>query len=168
MKLNESSISSERAEFIPDLDSSTQSLKGSTKAVKHNRELSWQVASSLAISFKFAWAGLNYAFETQRNFRIHTVIGTLAIVLSIFLHLKPVEISVIGLTIGLVLALELLNTAIESVVDLTVQQTYHDLARIAKDCAAGAVLVSAMVSALVAVTLLFPPLLALVQPVISH
>lgn len=168
MKLNESSISSERAEFIPDSDSSTQSLKACTKAVKHNRELSWQVASSLAISFKFAWAGLNYAFETQRNFRIHTVIGTLAIVLSIFLHLKPVEISVIGLTIGLVLALELLNTAIESVVDLTVQQTYHDLARIAKDCAAGAVLVSAMVSALVAATLLLPALLALIQPLISH
>ena len=168
MKLNESSISSECTEFITDPDSPTQSLKESNKAVKHNRELSWQVASSLAISFKFAWAGLTYAFETQRNFRIHTVIGTLAILLSIFLHLNPVEISVIGLTIGLVLALELLNTAIESVVDLTVQQTYHDLARIAKDCAAGSVLVSAMVSALVAATLLLPPLLKLVQSVISH
>ena len=168
MKLNESSISSESVEFIPVNSEPSSNFNGSSKTAKHNRELSWQVASNLAISFKFAWAGLAYAFETQRNFRIHTVIGALAIGLSIFLHLKPVEISVIGLTIGLVLALELLNTAIESVVDLTVQQTYHDLARIAKDCAAGSVLISAMVSGLVAATLLIPPLLALVQSSISH
>ncbi|OCR01860.1 diacylglycerol kinase [Oscillatoriales cyanobacterium USR001] len=168
MKLNESSIS-EHQEFISSpTDSPSQSLKAFSKTVKHHRELSWQVASNLAISFKFAWSGMTYAFKTQRNFRIHTVIGTLAISLSIFLQLNSVEIAIIGLTIGLVLALELLNTAIESVVDLTVQQTYHDLARIAKDCAAGSVLVSAMVSALVAVTLLLPPLLALIRSAISH
>ncbi|HLO49232.1 MAG TPA: diacylglycerol kinase family protein [Kamptonema sp.] len=168
MKLNQSSISSENAEFIPVPSDPNATLNSSSKTAKHNRELSWQVASNLAISFKFAWTGLTYTFETQRNFRIHIVIGALAIGLSVFLHLKPVEIAVIGLTIGLVLALELLNTAIESVVDLTVQQTYHDLARIAKDCAAGAVLISAMVSALVAATLLIPPLLALVQSSITN
>ncbi len=168
MKLNDSPISKHK-EFIPSPNEvPSQRLKVFSKIVDENRQLSWQVASNLAISFKFAWAGLTYAFKTQRNFRIHTVIGTLAISLSFFLHLNPVETSIIGLTIGLVLALELLNTAIESVVDLTVQQTYHDLARIAKDCAAGAVLVSAMVSALVAVTLLLPPLLALIQSAINH
>jgi diacylglycerol kinase (ATP) len=168
MKVNESSISENKKFISSATNAPSQRLRAFSKTVKENRELSWQVASNLAISFKFAWTGLTYAFQTQRNFRIHTVIGTLAISLSFFLHLNSVEISIIGLTIGLVLALELLNTAIESVVDLTVQQTYHDLARIAKDCAAGAVLVSAMVSALVAATLLLPPLLALVQSVISH
>jgi len=54
--------------------------------------------------------------------------------------------------------MELLNTAIESVVDLTVKQSYHELAKIAKDCAAGAVLVSAMAAVLV-VGPLAPPLL---------
>ncbi len=123
-----------------------------------NRDLAWQIAPNLLISFKYAWAGLRYAFVTQRNFRIHTLIGVLAISLGVFLHLKSIEISVIGITIGLVLALELLNTAIESVVDLTVKQSYHELAKIAKDCAAGAVLISALAALLVAGTLLLPPL----------
>ncbi len=130
--------------------------------VTKQRPLSWQIASNLFVSFKYAWCGISYAFLTQRNFRIHVVVGALAIGLSVFLHLKAVEISVIGITSGLVLALELLNTAIESIVDLTVKQTYHELAKIAKDCAAGAVLVSALVAVLVAGTLLLPPLFALV------
>lgn len=91
--------------------------------VTKQRPLSWQIASNLFVSFKYAWCGISYAFLTQRNFRIHVVVGALAISLSVFLHLKPVEISVIGITSGLVLALELLNTAIESIVDLTVKQT---------------------------------------------
>jgi diacylglycerol kinase (ATP) len=127
------------------------------------RELSWQVASNLLVSFKYAWAGLSYAFRTQRNFRIHICIGTIAIGLGILLHLQPVEMTVICLTSGLVLVMELLNTAIESVVDLTVKQSYHELAKIAKDCAAGAVLVSAIAALLVAGILLLPPLLILIQ-----
>lgn len=127
-----------------------------------DRQLSWKVASNLFTSFKYAWAGVSYAFITQRNFRIHVCVGTSAIALSLFLHLQPVEIAVIGITSGLVLALELVNTAIESLVDLTVKQTYHDLAKIAKDCAAAAVLISALVAVLVAAMLLLPPLLKLV------
>lgn len=130
--------------------------------VSNERELSWKVASNLFVSFKYAWAGISYSFQTQRNFRIHVSVCALAIGLSVFLHLQAVEIAVIGVTSGLVLALELLNTAIESLVDLTVKQTYHDLAKIAKDCAAGAVLVSALVAVLVAGTLLLPPLVKLI------
>ncbi|MBN4001404.1 diacylglycerol kinase family protein [Nostoc sp. LPT] len=130
--------------------------------VSNEREFSWKVASNLFISFKYAWAGISYSFQTQRNFRIHISVCAMAIALSVFLHLQAVEIAVIGITSGLVLALELLNTAIESVVDLTVKQTYHDLAKIAKDCAAGAVLVSAFVAMLVAGTLLLPPLVRLI------
>ncbi|MEH2107458.1 diacylglycerol kinase family protein [Nostoc sp.] len=130
--------------------------------VSNEREFSWKVASNLFVSFKYAWAGISYSFQTQRNFRIHVSVCAMAIALSVFLHLQAVEIAVIGITSGLVLALELLNTAIESVVDLTVKQTYHDLAKIAKDCAAGAVLVSALVAMLVAGTLLLPPLVTLI------
>lgn len=144
-------------------DLSTATQNGSLKPVKPNRELAWRIAPNLLISFKYAWAGVSYAFQTQRNFRIHIVIGTLAISLSVFLHLKLLEIAVIGLTIALVLALELLNTAIESVVDLTVKQSYHELAKIAKDCAAGAVLLSALAAVLVAGALLLPPMLVLIK-----
>ena len=128
------------------------------KANALDRTLSFAVATNLFISFQYAWQGVSYAFQTQRNFRIHVFVGTLAIALSIFFHLSPVEIAVMGLTIGAVLALELINTALESVVDLTVKQTYHELAKIAKDCAAAAVLISAVVSVLVAGLLLAPPI----------
>jgi diacylglycerol kinase (ATP) len=135
--------------------------------VTKQRELSWQVASSLLVSFKYAWCGISYAFLTQRNFRIHVSVCAIALGLSVFLHLKAVEVAVIGLTSGLVLALELLNTAIESIVDLTVKQTYHELAKIAKDCAAGAVLIAALVAVFVAGNLLLPPLLTLILSAIS-
>ncbi|MBU7585799.1 MAG: diacylglycerol kinase family protein [Nostoc sp. TH1S01] len=134
-----------------------------SKLITKEREFSWQVAANLFVSFKYAWAGITYSFQTQRNFRIHVSFCALAIALSIFLHLSHVEIAVIGITSGLVLALELLNTAIESLVDLTVKQTYHELAKVAKDCAAGAVLVSALVAILVACTLLLPPLVTLIM-----
>lgn len=123
-----------------------------------NRELSWQVATNLLNSFKYAGNGISYAFHSQRNFRIHTVVGSIAILLSLWLNLPNLEIVVICMTIGLVLSMELLNTAIESVVDLTVKHTYHELAKIAKDCAAAAVLISALSSLLVASLLIFPPL----------
>jgi diacylglycerol kinase (ATP) len=128
-----------------------------------SRAMSWRVASSLLTSFGYAWAGLTYAFQTQRNFRIHLVVGLMAIALSVFLQLTPVEIAIITLTCGSVLTMELLNTALESVVDLTVRQTYHELAKIAKDCAAGAVLISAMFAVLVGAFLMLPPLLLLIQ-----
>ncbi|WP_278002540.1 diacylglycerol kinase family protein [Nodosilinea sp. P-1105] len=127
------------------------------------RSLSWRVATNLLVSFKYAWQGIAYAFRTQRNFRIHVGVGSIAVSLAIALSLTPVEIAVIILTCGAVLTMELINTALESVVDLTVQQTYHELAKIAKDCAAAAVLISALLSLSVAVCLLLPPLWQLVQ-----
>ncbi|NEQ64028.1 MAG: diacylglycerol kinase family protein [Symploca sp. SIO2D2] len=135
----------------------------SDPVVNQNRDLAWKIAPNLLVSFKYAWAGVRYAFVTQRNFRIHTLIGTVAISLGIWLNIPLVELAVIGLTIGLVLALELLNTALESVVDLTVKHSYHELAKIAKDCAAGAVLISALTALFVASSLLLPSLLARLQ-----
>ena len=125
------------------------------------RNLAWQVAPSLLLSFKYAWAGVSYAFTTQRNFRIHTIIGTLAVSLGLFLNISAAEMAVITLTCAIVMVLELLNTAIEAVVDLTVKQTYHELAKIAKDCAAGAVLLSAIAALMIASWILLPPLLKL-------
>ncbi len=132
---------------------------GQGHALKNHRAFSLQTAANLISSFRYAGAGLSYAFWTQRNFRIHTAIGSIAIGLGLFLHLSAVEVSIISLTIGIVLAMELLNTALEAVVDLTVKQTYHDLAKIAKDCAAAAVLVSAIAALGIAGCLIFPRLI---------
>ena len=64
-----------------------------------------------------------------------------------------------AITATSVLVVELLNTAIESAVDLAIGKRFHPLAKIAKDCSAGAVLVASISSLLIAVLLLFPPLL---------
>lgn len=123
---------------------------------RDKRTLAWKVAPDLFSSFKYAWAGVAYAFTTQRNFRIHTVMTSLALSFGFYLRANTVEMAVIALTCALVMILELINTALESVVDLTVKQTYHELAKIAKDCAAGAVLLSAIASILVAGFILLP------------
>lgn len=126
------------------------------------RGYAWQIAPNLLISFKYAWAGVRYAFTTQRNFRIHTFIGVVALSLGLFLKVAAVSMGLVTLTCALVMVLELLNTSLESVVDLTVGQSYHELAKIAKDCAAGAVLIAALAALLVASYILIPPLLALI------
>ena len=56
---------------------------------KKLRRFAWKVAPTLFISFKYAWAGVRYAFITQRNFRIHTIIGTLAVSLGFIYGLQP-------------------------------------------------------------------------------
>lgn len=133
--------------------SSTAELK-----LHSRRQLAWQIAPNLFLSFKYAWAGICYAFETQRNFRIHTAMTVIAISLGLFLQITGVALAIVSLTCAFVMVLELLNTALESVVDLTVGQSYHMLAKIAKDCAAGAVMVGTMAAVLVASFILLPPL----------
>ncbi|MDS3861311.1 diacylglycerol kinase family protein [Thermosynechococcaceae cyanobacterium BACA0444] len=126
-----------------------------------SRRSSYQVAASLWASFRYAWAGVQYAFTTQRNFRIHTLVGAIAITLGSTLQLTLAELAIIVVTTALVMAMELMNTALESVVDLTIDTHYHELAKVAKDCAAGAVFICAMVALVVAALLLVPPVLKL-------
>jgi diacylglycerol kinase (ATP) len=102
---------------------------------------------------------LGYAFATQRNFRIHVLIGSVVFGLAGWLQLDLIRLAVLVLTVTAVLVLELLNTAMEAVVDLAIGRRYHPLARIAKDCAAAAVLTAAISSMLIATLLILPPLI---------
>ena len=119
---------------------------------------SWKIAKDLPTSFLYAAKGLGYAFSTQRNFRIHVCFALSAFGLGFLLGLNKSELAIMTLTATSVLVVELLNTAIESVVDLAIGKRFHPLAQIAKDCSAGAVLVASVSSLLIAVLLLFPPL----------
>jgi diacylglycerol kinase (ATP) len=141
---------------------SKSAFNGSETTNHLNREYAWHVANNLLVSFQYAWSGVYYAFLTQRNFRIHTFMTVLAVSLGLFLRVSSVSIAVVALTSALVMVLELLNTALESVVDLTVGQSYHELAKIAKDCAAGAVMISAIAALFVASCILLPPLFPLI------
>jgi diacylglycerol kinase (ATP) len=99
-------------------------------------------------SFNYAFAGILYATRTQRNMRIHLVAGALALFATLYLRLERAYVALIVFAIALVLALELLNTAIEAVVDL-MTVAHHPLATIAKDAAAGAVLVGSVAAVIV-------------------
>ena len=133
----------------------TDNLETSEQSAAQRSD-SFQVATNLMLSFKYAGQGVSYAFRTQRNFRIHLVIGAIALFLSLYLHLSAIACSIISLTIALVLVLELLNTALEAIVDLSVGREFHQLAKIAKDCAAGAVLIAAMAALLIGGVLILP------------
>lgn len=105
-------------------------------------------------SFSFAVEGIVHTFKTQANFRIHTWIT--GIIIAIFaLRVSLDQAAILVLLIGLVLQAELFNTALEAIVD-HVSPEYHALAKIAKDCAAGAVFITAGVAIVVGV-LVFGP-----------
>lgn len=112
---------------------------------------------TLLESFRFAFAGLWYALRTQRNMRIHLSIATGVIVLGLWLGLTPTQWAVLALTIGFVLVGEMLNTVVETLIDL-VSPGYHPLAKAVKDVTAAAVVVGAIISVIVGLLILGPPL----------
>lgn len=93
----------------------------------------------LIASLNYAFHGIVYAAKSQPNMRIHLFAALFVLVSMLFLHLQRVYVVIIVLLVGLVLALELMNTAIEAIVDL-LTLSHHPLAKVAKDAAAGAVL----------------------------
>src|ERR1700726_1795607 len=95
--------------------------------------------------FGHAFNGLWYALRTQRNVRVHLLIGTLAIVLGVILRISAAEFALIFVAIAGVFTTEMFNTVLEICVDLA-SPDYHPLAKIAKDVAAGAVLLNAMLA----------------------
>ncbi|HBT95094.1 MAG TPA: diacylglycerol kinase [Coriobacteriia bacterium] len=96
--------------------------------------------SSIFKAFGYAIEGLFYTIRTQRNMKVHLVVGTFAVIACAALQLRAVEWAIILVLIGLVLMTEMLNTAIEAIIDLSSPE-YHRLAKIAKDVGAGMVLV---------------------------
>ncbi len=112
---------------------------------------------SLIDSFRYAFAGLSYALRTQRNTRIHLAIAVLVVAMGLWLQIPLTQWSVLALTIGVVLVGEMLNTVAETLVDL-ISPGYHPLAKVVKDVTAGAVLLTAIISVVVGLLILGPPL----------
>lgn len=114
----------------------------------------------LACAFRCAWAGIAYAFASQRNLKIQLAIAVLAVAAGAALGISRADWLAIVLAIMVVAAAEVLNTAVESVVDLA-SPAWHDLARRAKDAAAGAVLIASLGSAVVGLIVFVPALMRL-------
>ena len=107
------------------------------------------------ISFKHATDGFLHAVKTQPNFRFHLLATIFIILLGIYFVISPVEWLILAFTINMVLVAEMVNTSIESIVDLITLEQRVD-AKIAKDVSAGMVLVSAFFSVVVFIIIFIP------------
>lgn len=110
------------------------------------------------VSFKHAFEGIIYVFKSQPNFRIHTIATIIVLFLSWYLGVTQAELIILLFTIMLVLVTEMLNTAIESMTDLITQERRVQ-AKIAKDVAAGMVLMSAILAVIVGSVIFLPYLI---------
>lgn len=110
-------------------------------------------------SFKYAFNGIFYALHTQKNMRFHFSIMAFMFFFLIkydFFTISRGQFALLALTCGIVLSLEFVNSSIEAIVDL-VSPEYNRLAGIAKDTAAGAVLMSAIAAVIVGVIVMLQP-----------
>lgn len=110
---------------------------------------------TLLDSFNYAFDGIVYTLKTQRNMRFHFMTTAVVLLASLILKLTKLEILMLFVTIAFVIVAEMINTAIEVAVDLVTQER-HPLAAIAKNVAAGAVLVASTVAVFVGYLIFFP------------
>ena len=106
-------------------------------------------------SFRYAIEGIWHALKTEKNFKIHILATIIVTSSGLFTGLTDIEWYVILILIGGVLSLELLNSAIERVVNLVTSE-WQPLAKQVKDLAAGAVLVFAVISAIIGLMIFIP------------
>ena len=123
-------------------DSKKQCAKGDTSLDGSEHDMK---SPKLHDKFRYAAAGIASAVRSEQNLRIHIVAGVVALTLCLILHVKLWAWVAVLILIALVVFAELFNTAIETVVDLA-SPAYNELAKRAKDIAAGAVLVLAIIA----------------------
>ena len=111
-------------------------------------------------SFTYPIKGLKYAYRNEQNLAVDLGIALIVVIASFIFKVSLIEASILALTIGLVLALELINTAIEATVDLVTEE-YHPLAKVAKDASAAAVFVFAIAAAVVGLIIFLPKVIDL-------
>jgi diacylglycerol kinase len=108
-------------------------------------------------SFRYAYEGIKYALDTQRNMKFHFCVAFLVLLAALFIHLSKTDILFILLAVTLMIVTELINTAVEKTVDLAMPER-HPLAKIAKDVAAASVLVSAVFAVVVGMVVFYEPI----------
>lgn len=106
-------------------------------------------------SFKYAFTGIITSFKTERNMKIHILVMILVIIAGIILKVSILDWIILVIMFGLVISAELFNTAIETVVDMITKEK-NEKAKIAKDVAAGAVLILAITSVIVGLIIFIP------------
>ena len=121
-----------------------------------NRRESYKISSNVLISFKYAFSGISYVLKTSRNFQIHLIFAFTSLMIGFLLQISLSNYLILIATIMSVLILEILNTSIESIVDLVVKKEFSSLAKISKDTSAGAVLLASINSVIIALYIFVP------------
>lgn len=125
-------------------------IKNMTENITKNQTW-WQ-------SFKNAWSGIVFAFKTQRNFKIHLLISFLVLVLSFWLEITGEKLLILLLAIFLGLTVEMANTAFEKTLD-AIDDNYNPKVKIAKDTAAGMMLLISFGLAIIGIIIILPLLM---------
>lgn len=111
-------------------------------------------------SFQYAFDGIKEAVKNEPNFRIHLIIGLIAVGLGYFFKFSHTEWLILVFTITLVIILELINTAIETIVDV-ISPNYSKKAKVIKDLAAASVFIGSLAAIAIGVFLFLPKILSL-------
>ena len=127
-----------------------------------NRKESYKTSSNLLVSFKYAFSGISYVFKTSRNFKIQLFFTFTSLIIGFLLKISIGNYVILIATILSVLILEILNTSIESIVDLVVKKEFSILAKVSKDTSAGAVLLASINSVIIAVYIFVPKIKLLI------
>ena len=130
-----------------------------------NRIESYKTSRNVFISFKYALSGISYVLKTSRNFKIQLFFAVTSLMIGFLLQIGLSNYVILISTIMSVLILEVLNTSIESIVDLVVKKEFRSLAKIAKDTSAGAVLLASINSVISAVYIFFPKIKLLFESI---
>ena len=117
-----------------------------------------QKKDPLCKSFGYAFAGIFAVVTKERNMKIHCASVVCVVIAGLVFHISPIEWCICLTLFGLVMALEMVNTAVEAVVDLVTEER-KPLAKLAKDAAAGAVLIAAIMAAIAGMIIFIPKLL---------
>ena len=130
-----------------------------------NRIESYKTSSNLLKSFKYAFSGISYVLKTSRNFKIQLIFAVTSLMIGFLLQISQSNYVILIATIISVLTLEILNTSIESIVDLVVKKEFSSLAKISKDTSAGAVLLASINSVIIAVYIFVPKIKLLFESI---
>ena len=130
-----------------------------------NRIESYKTSSNVLKSCKYAFSGISYVFKTSRNFKIQLIFAVTSLMIGFLLGISQSNYLILIATIMSVLILEILNTSIESIVDLVVKKEFSGLAKVSKDTSAGAVLLASINSVIIAVYIFVPKIKLLFESI---
>jgi len=130
-----------------------------------NRIESYKTSSDVLKSFKYAFSGISYVLKTSRNFKIQLIFAVTSLMIGFLLQISQINYVILIATIMSVLILEIINTSIESIVDLVVEKEFSSLAKISKDTSAGAVLLASINSVIIAVYIFVPKIKLLFESI---